>query len=271
MNSRRRAVRFGVPSSSLRSAIRSWGPAYLEGRIAAAEFRASGAVSMSLAPSCGRLSRGSKLLSAETVRPDGSKQGRSCYRPARRSARCRFPVGTLPGVLTVGAAQILLKNAGQVPSTPVWIAGSGPLPLLYAVQLLNAGGRVAGFLDTTPSGRWRTALRHFPRALLGWRDLAKGVGLGQTASPRRGSLRRRRLRYRGCRGGAVDGSAIPRERRRLGDRRCRGSSGARRCGAERAFSALAALRRRLGCIAGMFQAHRRCMGRVFQTKSFCRR
>ena len=43
-----------------------------------------------------------------------------------------FPGWTLPGVLTVGAAQILLKSAGPVPDKPVWIAGCGPLPLLYA-------------------------------------------------------------------------------------------------------------------------------------------
>ncbi|MGH8815805.1 MAG: NAD(P)/FAD-dependent oxidoreductase, partial [Achromobacter pestifer] len=42
-----------------------------------------------------------------------------------------FPGWTLPGVLTVGAAQILLKTSRQVPSDPVWVAGSGPLPLLY--------------------------------------------------------------------------------------------------------------------------------------------
>ncbi len=37
---------------------------------------------------------------------------------------------TLPGVLTVGAAQILLKSSAQIPDQPVWIAGSGPLPIL---------------------------------------------------------------------------------------------------------------------------------------------
>ena len=36
-----------------------------------------------------------------------------------------FPGWTLPGVLTVGAAQILLKSCGQIPDKPVWIAGSG--------------------------------------------------------------------------------------------------------------------------------------------------
>jgi hypothetical protein len=83
-------------------------------------------------------------------------------------------------VLTVGAAQILLKNAGQIPVGPVWIAGSGPLPLLYTVQLLRAGGQVAGYLDTTPAGQWRAALRHVPRALRASRDLIKGLGWAAT-------------------------------------------------------------------------------------------
>jgi NADPH-dependent 2,4-dienoyl-CoA reductase/sulfur reductase-like enzyme len=86
-----------------------------------------------------------------------------------------FPGWTLPGVLTVGAAQILLKNAGQIPARPVWIAGSGPLPLLYAAQLLKAGGQIAGYLDTTPVGQWTAALPHLPGALRAWSDLAKGL------------------------------------------------------------------------------------------------
>jgi NADPH-dependent 2,4-dienoyl-CoA reductase/sulfur reductase-like enzyme len=86
-----------------------------------------------------------------------------------------FPGWTLPGVLTVGAAQILLKTADCVPEKPVWIAGCGPLPLLYMMQLLAAGGRIAGFLDTTPRGRTGAGLRHLPRALGHARTLAKGL------------------------------------------------------------------------------------------------
>ena len=86
-----------------------------------------------------------------------------------------FPGWTLPGVLTVGAAQILLKTADQVPEKPVWIAGSGPLPLLYMTQLLAAGGKIAGFLDTTPRGRMRAALPQLPRGLSGLGDLVKGL------------------------------------------------------------------------------------------------
>lgn len=86
-----------------------------------------------------------------------------------------FPGWTLPGVLTVGAAQILLKTSRQIPEHPVWVAGSGPLPLLYMIQLQRAGGRVAGWLDTTPVGAWRRALPHVMGALAGWQDILKGL------------------------------------------------------------------------------------------------
>ncbi len=86
-----------------------------------------------------------------------------------------FPGWTLPGVLTVGAAQILLKSSGQIPDKPVWVAGSGPLPLLYLTQLLRAGGKIAGYLDTTPPGRMRAALPHLPKALRAAGDLLKGL------------------------------------------------------------------------------------------------
>jgi NADPH-dependent 2,4-dienoyl-CoA reductase/sulfur reductase-like enzyme len=91
-----------------------------------------------------------------------------------------FPGWTLPGVLTVGAAQILLKTADSVPEKPVWIAGCGPLPLLYMTQLLAAGGRIAGFLDTTPRGRIGAALRHLPQGLGRLGDLVKGLSWSLT-------------------------------------------------------------------------------------------
>lgn len=85
-----------------------------------------------------------------------------------------FPGWTLPGVLTVGAAQILMKNAREIPASAPWIAGSGPLVLLYMVQLLRAGGRIAGWLDTTPPGAWGRGARHLPSALHRLPELLKG-------------------------------------------------------------------------------------------------
>ncbi len=78
-----------------------------------------------------------------------------------------FPGWTLPGVMTVGAAQILLKSGGMLPQGDVWIAGAGPLPLLYATQLLGLEGRIAGFLDTSRRPGL-AALTKLPGA---WRDI----------------------------------------------------------------------------------------------------
>jgi len=93
-----------------------------------------------------------------------------------------LPGWTLPGVMTVGAAQTLLKASDLVPEQPVTIAANGPLVWLYASQLLALGGRVAALLDTTPPGNRVRALpslpgllRHFPalRQGLAWQRALK--------------------------------------------------------------------------------------------------
>ncbi len=88
-----------------------------------------------------------------------------------------FPGWTLPGVLTVGAAQILLKSGGNLPAAPLVIAGQGPLPLLFASQLAKAGMVLDLILDTAPAEAWRRALPHLPGALRGWQQLARGLRL----------------------------------------------------------------------------------------------
>jgi NADPH-dependent 2,4-dienoyl-CoA reductase/sulfur reductase-like enzyme len=70
-----------------------------------------------------------------------------------------IPGWTLPGVMTVGAAQTLLKASGLIPQGPVVLAGSGPLLWLYAAQLLAAGGGIDAIVETTP---WRNGLRALP-------------------------------------------------------------------------------------------------------------
>lgn len=72
------------------------------------------------------------------------------------------PGWTLPGVMTVGAVQTLLKGAGMAPSAPVVLAGNGPLLYLTAVQLAAAGARIEAVLWTAPEGAWRGALGRLP-------------------------------------------------------------------------------------------------------------
>src|SRR5687767_6646889 len=84
-----------------------------------------------------------------------------------------IPGWTLPGVMTAGAAQILLKKSGLIGEGAVF-AGVGPLLYLTARQYLRAGAKVTAVLDTTPAGnRWR-ALSHGFGGLHGLKNLHKG-------------------------------------------------------------------------------------------------
>ncbi len=89
-----------------------------------------------------------------------------------------FPVPgwTLPGVMTAGAVQTMLKAQGLLPAGRTVLAGSGPLLWLLAAQILRAGGRVEAMLDTTPRRNWLLAAPHVPDFLLSpyW---AKGLAL----------------------------------------------------------------------------------------------
>jgi thioredoxin reductase/bacterioferritin-associated ferredoxin len=89
-----------------------------------------------------------------------------------------FPVPgwTLPGAMTVGAAQILLKSSGLVPRGRTVLAGCGPLLWLLAWQYLNAGLCVDAILDTTPRAIRAMAIRYTPGFVLS-HYLVKGLRL----------------------------------------------------------------------------------------------
>lgn len=88
-----------------------------------------------------------------------------------------IPGWTLPGVMTAGAAQILLKSAQLVPTGPLVLAGCGPLLYLLAWQYLRAGVPIGAIVDTTDRADHRRALAHAAGALRGWKLLAKGLKL----------------------------------------------------------------------------------------------
>jgi len=88
-----------------------------------------------------------------------------------------IPGWTLPGVLNAGAAQIALKSGGSIPSGKILLAGGGPLLLLVACQLLDAGAEIAGIVETSPASNRRIALAHLASALRAPKLLAKGLGM----------------------------------------------------------------------------------------------
>jgi NADPH-dependent 2,4-dienoyl-CoA reductase/sulfur reductase-like enzyme len=91
-----------------------------------------------------------------------------------------IPGWTLPGVMTAGAAQTLLKSSALVPDGRVVLAGTGPLLWLVAAQLVRAGCTIAAMLDTAPwRNAWR-ALAHAPRFVAS-EYFAKGLALRREA------------------------------------------------------------------------------------------
>jgi D-hydroxyproline dehydrogenase subunit alpha len=89
-----------------------------------------------------------------------------------------FPGWTLPGVLTAGGAQTLVKTQRVLPGDRIVFAGSGPLALAFPAQLHGYGAAVALVLEAGPP----------PRA----GDLAQMLA----AAPRNVDLLRDAARYR---------------------------------------------------------------------------
>lgn len=83
-----------------------------------------------------------------------------------------FPGWTLPGVYTLGAAQIALKFQACLIGPRVVFAGTGPLLYLVAWQYASHGGQVAAVLDTAAFG---AKLRALPKMLARPSVAAKGA------------------------------------------------------------------------------------------------
>jgi NADPH-dependent 2,4-dienoyl-CoA reductase/sulfur reductase-like enzyme len=146
------------------------GERYARGEALARAFHASGALYVPEATVWAlRHAGGSTSLELGVSRHDGTDFV-SRLEPARAvivatgAYERPFPIPgwTLPGVMTAGGAQILLKTAGLVPQGDVVLAGCGPLLWLAASQLIAAGASVAALLDTTPRRRLRATLAHAP-------------------------------------------------------------------------------------------------------------
>lgn len=154
------------------------GPDYLAGRHEAKRLRASGAT-------C------SFNTQVWHVEPDGAvwlkgkdgirrEKGRHLLIATGAMERpVPMPGWTLPGVMTVGGLQILLKREGLIPSGPLILIGTGPLVYLYAAQCLAAGKTDISLIDTAQAENRLKALPHLVRAFTGHGPsyLVKGVKL----------------------------------------------------------------------------------------------
>ena len=70
-----------------------------------------------------------------------------------------LPGWTLPGVMTVGGAQVLLKGQRTLPQGRILLAGTGPLLLVVAAQYARAGADIVAVAESASSA---SLLRHTP-------------------------------------------------------------------------------------------------------------
>jgi len=162
------------------------GGEYLHGAELAALFRKSGARYVANATVWSVAAAGGSFEIAVSTGRHQAREARLAHARtvvvATGALERPFPIPgwTLPGAMTAGAAQALLKTAGLVPRGRLVLAGSGPLLWLVASQLLQAGVTAQALLDTTPRGRLAQALRFAPAFLRSpyfarGRDLVRAV------------------------------------------------------------------------------------------------
>ena len=133
-----------------------------------------------------------------------------------------FPGWDLPGVMTVGGVQALLKGNGVAVGPRVLIAGTGPFLLPVAAGLARRGAAVLGVHDANSGAGW---LRHLGAVGAAPGKLAEAAGYARTLSRYRIPFRLRsqvvaahgtgRLEAVTVTGGGQGGSEKSRRRRRI--------------------------------------------------------
>lgn len=87
-----------------------------------------------------------------------------------------IPGWHLPGVMSAGSAQVMLKSDGLVRDGAIF-AGTGPLLYLIVAQYLRLGVKVKALVDTTPKENYLHSMTELTGAVTAPGMLIKGVGL----------------------------------------------------------------------------------------------
>jgi len=80
-----------------------------------------------------------------------------------------FPGWTLPGVFTAGGAKVMVRSQGVLPGTRFLLAGSGPLQLALANDLLKSRAKLVAVVEAASmTGLWRQVPRLLRKPDLMW-------------------------------------------------------------------------------------------------------
>ena len=99
------------------------------------------------------------LLGPEQVEPEAVTADAVLLATGGYEKVLPFPGWTLPGVVTAGGAQAMLKGGLVLPGRTVVVAGTGPLLMPVAVGLAAAGARIVAYVE---SARPASLVRHAP-------------------------------------------------------------------------------------------------------------
>jgi len=101
-----------------------------------------------------------------------------------------FPGWTLPGVITAGGAQALLKGSGVVAGSRIVVAGTGPFLLPVAAGLADSGATVLGVHEAGSPRAW---LSHVGPVLRNVGKLGEAVGYARALVRHRVPVRTRSI------------------------------------------------------------------------------
>jgi D-hydroxyproline dehydrogenase subunit alpha len=99
------------------------------------------------------------VLLEEGARPRAVRAARIIVAAGAHDRPVAFPGWTLPGVITAGGAQTLVKTQRILPGRRIVFAGSGPLALAFPAQLRGYGANVVTVLEAGPELGLRDVLR----------------------------------------------------------------------------------------------------------------
>ena len=85
-----------------------------------------------------------------------------------------IPGWHLPGVMSAGSAQVMLKSDGLVRDNAVFV-GTGPLLYLIVAQYLRLGAPVKALIDTTPKSAYIDSMKEISGTLSAPKMVSKGL------------------------------------------------------------------------------------------------
>jgi thioredoxin reductase len=179
------------------------GPDFVRGRALIEEARRSGAELM-LRTSAVAIA-GTQLVLAEDGKRARAVDARAVVIAAGAHDRpVVFPGWTLPGVITAGGAQTLVKTQRVVPGERIVFAGSGPLALAFPAQLRGYGANVTVVLEAGPAPGPRDAVRILRAARGNWGLLRDAIAYRAALLRASVPLRYRRIVVRADGDGRVE-------------------------------------------------------------------